>query len=301
MSHRPEERLRFVFRPEISDLELMCADETPRTWRVFNDRFALTLLRTWKGRVDYRRRRVDGGPGEVFCSQPGETHTAVPINEGLGSFKVVQISERAFAAQCQVEGLRAPPHFRLIMANATPRLGGALRAIHAALEREEATSLELQSCLALLARAAVAEVLEPLPRPMTRLPARDSVQRLRELLHSAEGSRVSLLEFARDCGMSQFELLRGFKRLYGLPPHAYELAMRVERARAMLREGYTVAQAASAHDFTDQSHFTRHFRRILGVTPGRYAMSAPLKQLAARCRRSPSRSAAAELAAEVDA
>jgi AraC-like DNA-binding protein len=273
MSERPRERVRFVFRPEFSDVELLCAHETPRTWTIFNDRFAFATLLTWKGRVDYRRRRVDAGPGEVFCSQPGEVHSAVPINEGLGSFSVVQVSEQAFAAQCLVEGLRAPPHFRLILAKATPRLGGALRAMRAALEGE-ATSLELQSCLALLTQAALAEVLEPLPRPTTRLPARDSIQRLRELLHSAEGSRVSLLEFARERGMSQFELLRGFKRLYGLPPHAYELAMRVERARAMLRQGYTVAQAASAHDFTDQSHFTRHFRRILGVTPGAYAANA---------------------------
>jgi AraC-like DNA-binding protein len=274
MNHRPEERLRFVFPPDFSEVELLCADETPRTWTIFNDRFSFALLRTWKGRVDYRRRRVDAGPGEVFCSQPGEVHRAVPINEGLGSFKVVQVSERAFAAQCQGEGLRAPPYFRQIMAKATPRLGGALRAMHAALEGGEATSLELQSCLALLAQAAMAEVLEPLPQPSTRLPARDNVQRLRELLHSEEGSRVSLLEFARNCGVSQFELLRGFKRRYGLPPHAYEVAVRVERARAMLREGFTVAQAASAHGFTDQSHFTRHFRRILGVTPGRYATSA---------------------------
>jgi AraC-like DNA-binding protein len=265
--------VRIVFRPEFSDVELLCADDTPRTWTIFNDRFSLTLLRTWRGRVDYRRRRVDGGPGEVFCTQPGEVHSAVPSNEGVGSFKVLLVSEQAFAAQCRVEGLRAPPHFGRIMAKATPRLGGALRSMHAALEGE-ATALELQSCLAVMTQAAIAEVLEPLPRPNTRLPARDGIQRLRDLLHSAEGSRVSLLQFARDSGMSQFELLRGFKRLYGLPPHAYELAMRVERARTMLRQGYTVAQAASAHDFTDQSHFTRHFRRILGVTPGAYAANA---------------------------
>lgn len=266
--------MRFVLRPEFSDVELLCADETPRTWKIFNVAFSFAMLRTWKGRVDYRRRRVDAGPGEVFCSQPGEVHCAVPINDGLGSFKVVQISEQAFAAQCRVEGVRAPPQFRLSVTKATPRLGGALRLMHAALEGGEASLLELQSCLAILTQAALAEVLEPLPRPITRLPARDSIQRLRDLLHSAEGSRISLLEFARDCGMSQFELLRGFKQRYGLPPHAYELAMRVERARAMLRKGYTVAQAASAQDFSDQSHFTRHFRRIWGVTPGAYALNA---------------------------
>jgi AraC-like DNA-binding protein len=251
-----QERVRFVFRRDFADVELLCADETPRTWTVFNSTFAFAMLRTWHGRVDYRRRRVDAGPGEVFCSEPGEVHSAVPAT---------------FEAQCRVEGLRPPPHFAQIMAKATPRLGGALRNMHAALLEGEATLLELQSRLAVLTQAAIAEVIEPLPRPVTRLPVRESIQQLRELLHNSQGERVSLLEFAQSSGMSQFQLLRGFKRMYGLPPHEYQLNRRVELAREMLRRGYTAAQAAAANDFADQSHFTRHFRRIWGLTPGQYA------------------------------
>lgn len=265
-----EERLRFVYSPDLPQVELLCADDTPRTWTVFNMAFSFAMLRTWHGRVDYRRRRVDTGPGEVFCAEPGEVHTAAPVSNGVGSFKVLMISTETFEAQCRVEGMRGPAHFGCSVAKATPRFGGALRAMHIALD-SDATSLEVQSRLAVVAQAAIAEVMEPLPRPVTRLPARSSIQELRDLLHSGEGSRVSLIDFARKAGMSQFQLLRGFKRLYGLPPHAYELNMRVERARLMLRQGYTATAAAAANDFTDQSHFTRHFRRIWGMTPGQYA------------------------------
>jgi AraC-like DNA-binding protein len=251
-------------------VELLCVDDSPRTWTVFNDAYSFTLLRTWQGRVDYRRRRVDGGPGEIFCSEPGEVHSAVPTGEGIGSFRVVMMSPSMFEEQCRVEGLRGAVHFGSIITKATPRFGGALRALHTVLQ-SDATSLEVQSRLAGVAQAAIAEVTESLPRPVTRLPARGSIQQLRDLLHSSEGSRVSLIDFARNAGMSQFQLLRSFKRMYGLPPHAYELTMRVGRARAMLRQGYTVAEAAAANDFTDQSHLTRHFRRIFwGFTPGRY-------------------------------
>ncbi len=265
-----EERLRFVFRPDLPEVELLCADDTPRTWTVFNTAFSFAMLRTWQGRVDYRRRRVDTGPGEVFCAEPGEVHTAAPVGDGVGSFKVLMVSTETFEAQCRVEGLRGSVHFGCSVAKATPRFGGALRAMHAALD-SDATSLEVQSRLAVVAQAAIGEVMEPLPRPLARLPARSSIQELRDLLHSSEGSRVRLIDFARKAGMSQYQLLRGFKQLYGLPPHAYELNMRVERARYMLRQGYTAAAAAAANDFTDQSHFTRHFRRIWGMTPGQYA------------------------------
>jgi AraC-like DNA-binding protein len=271
MSEKPdEERISFAFRPGFADVDLLRAEHTPRTWTVFNARYAFAMLHTWKGRVDYRRRRVDAGPAQVFCCEAGEVHTASPSSDHLGSFKVLFIGPEAFEAQCRAEGLRGAPHFAKIMAKATPRLGGALRALHAGLEGD-ATSLELQSSLALVTQALIAEVAERCVVPAARLPAQGNLQRLRDLLHSHEGSRVSLLEFAQSCDLSPYQLLRGFKRKYGLPPHAYELNLRVDRARQLLRQGYTVAAAAAANDFTDQSHFTRHFRRIWGITPGQYA------------------------------
>ena len=269
MAHmHDKERLQFLGRAGFRDVELLCAQDTPSTWTVFNLGFGFASLRSWNGLVDYRRRRLRAGPGDVFCSEPGEVHCAVP--SGAGSFDVLQILPAAFEAQCRAEGLRLAPHFAAIIAKATARLGGALDALQVALAGD-ASSVELQSRLAVLVNACVSEVIEPMPRPTTRLASRAAVERLREVLHSTEGSRVRLLEFAQQAGMSQFKLLRGFKRMYGLPPHAYELNMRVERARQMLRAGHTAAEAAAANDFTDQSHFSRHFRRMWGMTPGQYA------------------------------
>jgi AraC-like DNA-binding protein len=266
-----KERLQFLGRANFRDVELLRAEHTPRSWTVFNLGFGFASLRSWNGLVDYRRRRLRVGPGEVFCSEPGEVHCAVPSGaDGVGSFDVLQVLPAAFEAQCRAEGLRLAPHFAAIVAKATPRLAGALNALQVALAGD-ASSVELQSRLAVLVNACVREVIEPMPRPTTKLPARAAVERLREVLHSAEGSRVRLLEFAQQAGMSQFKLLRSFKRMYGLPPHAYELNMRVERARQMLRAGHTAAEAAAANDFTDQSHFSRHFRRMWGMTPGQYA------------------------------
>jgi AraC-like DNA-binding protein len=265
------ERLQFTRRADFRDVELLCAEDTPRTWTIFNVDFGFAIVRSWNGHVDYRRRQLPVGPGQVFCSEPGEVHSATPMGtDGVGSFDVLQVLPSAFEAQCRAEGLRLAPHFAAIVAKATPRLGGALNAMRDALAGD-ASSLELQSRLAVLVNACVNEVIEPVPRPPLKLPSRAAVERLRDVLHSSEGSRVRLLEFAQQVGVSQFRLLRGFKRMYGLPPHAYELGMRLQRARQMLRKGYSAADAAAANDFTDQSHFSRHFRRMWRMTPGQYA------------------------------
>jgi AraC-like DNA-binding protein len=64
--------------------------------------------------------------------------------------------------------------------------------------------------------------------------------------------------------------MRTFRRDVGLSPHAYLTQIRVEAAKKLLSEGASIVDVASDIGFTDQSHFTRHFKRITGVTPGQY-------------------------------
>ncbi|OIV36466.1 hypothetical protein BIV57_16215 [Mangrovactinospora gilvigrisea] len=71
-------------------------------------------------------------------------------------------------------------------------------------------------------------------------------------------------------GGSPFTLLRAFRRVHGLPPHAWLVQRRVDRARALLDAGTPPADAAAACGFADQAHLTRHFRRTHGVAPGAY-------------------------------
>lgn len=74
--------------------------------------------------------------------------------------------------------------------------------------------------------------------------------------------------------MSRFQFVRTFARRFGLPPHAFQVHLRVERGRELLRRGFGAAEVAMMVGFADQSHFTRHFRRIWGITPAAYARLA---------------------------
>jgi AraC-like DNA-binding protein len=69
-----------------------------------------------------------------------------------------------------------------------------------------------------------------------------------------------------------------------MPPHQFQTLVRVSRAKALLREGWSIPQAASQVGFFDQSHFNRHFKRIIGVTPGQYRVSSKNVQDALRRR-----------------
>lgn len=97
------------------------------------------------------------------------------------------------------------------------------------------------------------------------------VERARAYLHDRFSSQVRLAAMADACGLSPFHMMRVFRRVVGVPPYAYLVQLRVNRAQTMLSEGSTIAEVAYSCGFSDQSHLTRTFRRAVGVPPGQYA------------------------------
>jgi AraC-like DNA-binding protein len=81
---------------------------------------------------------------------------------------------------------------------------------------------------------------------------------------------VTLRDLARQTGLSPSHLCRVFRQGTGMTPHAYQLQIRVRRAKTLLLAGCPIAQAATEAGFWDQAHLTRHFKRTIGVSPGRY-------------------------------
>jgi AraC-like DNA-binding protein len=264
------ESFKITTRERLPGVDLIQIEDSARVWGHLNAAFAFGSMRTWRGQLEYRRRVHALGPGETFLFDPGELFRGAPSPESVGSFQVLEVRPSLLEELCRSEGARAPVHFASAVLKAPRALSSALaRLSRAVLAAEDA--LTLQSRLVQLLHTALTDVLEHNPHPTRRLPPLGPCERLRELLHSSEATSINLSEFARAEDVSQFQLLRTFKRRYGSPPHAYGLHVRVERARELLRRGLSVAEAAAATDFTDQSHFTRHFRRIWGMTPGAYA------------------------------
>lgn len=107
--------------------------------------------------------------------------------------------------------------------------------------------------------------------PMRRTGNEDfAVRRTKRFLDEHYSERVSLVELARLIGLSAYHLNRSFCQKVGMPPHAYQVQVRIMKAKSFLRLGRSIAETASLVGFVDQSHFTRHFKRYVGLTPGQF-------------------------------
>jgi AraC family transcriptional regulator len=159
-----------------------------------------------------------------------------------------------------------------------PHLRAAMGAVDAELTAGGAGGrLAAESLANVLAVHLIRHVLAP-RRPALRrdgaLP-RGKLRAVVEYIEDHLDATPSLELMAEVACLSSYHFARQFKAATGLPPHQYVIARRVERAKQLLQGGdASLAQVASRAGFSDQSQFSNHFKRLVGVTPGRFRTPA---------------------------
>lgn len=260
----------FHRRSELPGVELRLVDNSRGRWQSYSSGFEFIVPGTWQGDVWHRRRTNRLDPNCILCAQPGEALVVERVWQ-TGSLAALTVDAEILAERLQslCQGLHS---LRLkAVSQLSARLGRAWDDVCRALLHEgpiEGDPLERFLNLVL------AEMREDVAPPSSAQWGARAAQRVFERLHDDTASNVDLSTLAQTAGMSRYQTLRAFKRRYGLPPHTYHLSMRIGLAQKALRQGDTPARVAAEQGFVDQSHMTRHFKRLLGITPGQYIRAA---------------------------
>ncbi|HIP30679.1 MAG TPA: AraC family transcriptional regulator [Sulfurospirillum arcachonense] len=88
-----------------------------------------------------------------------------------------------------------------------------------------------------------------------------------EYIKSNFDESLKLEDLAHISGLSKYHFLRKFKEEFNMTPHSYLLQIRIQNAKNMLIQNRSLCDIAFSCGFSDQSHFTRVFNKIYGMTP----------------------------------
>jgi transcriptional regulator GlxA family with amidase domain len=115
-----------------------------------------------------------------------------------------------------------------------------------------------------------------MPSATATNPGQDMVERAIEFMAARTDLGHGLAEFVATLEVSRAHFARIFKRATGSPPHHYFVEQRVRRARELLSGAVSpkLAQIAFSLGFSDQAHFTRQFKRAVGLTPGEFVRTS---------------------------
>jgi AraC-like DNA-binding protein len=197
------------------------------------------------------------GPGTLLVKQPGDVHRDVS-RDGLGTLQIISFQPES--VERVIGKLRLQPQ----IARSDAR-GAVFHRLHDAV-RARAGRLELEVAVteAISAFGSIGDAkIEHTP----------AVRRAVELLREQLAQSVTLDDLAAHAALDKFHLCRAFRAQIGLPPHAYLTRLRIMRAKQLLDTGMRPSEVALQVGLYDQSQLNRHFRRIVGTTPGQYSRS----------------------------
>lgn len=225
--------------------------------------FCLALQGSFAER--FERRRWTATPATVFY-HPADAEHAEEFGDRGGRLFNIQLGGE-WLARLEPFALGAPQ--RQVRSTG----GRATRIAISMLEEfrtgDTASELALDGlALALLAQVARGDRTAG-PKGRGRRPG--WLARVESLLHEAVGGPADIGTIAAAVDIHPVHLARVFRRHHGCSPGEYLRRLRVRRACELLAgTDRPLVAIALATGYADQSHFTRHFKRATGVTPGAY-------------------------------
>lgn len=204
-------------------------------------------------------RTWSGAPGSIVVFAPGDVHRDLR-REGPIRYQLIHLFGGSVR---ELDALRV----RACLAADDPR-GQPFRRLHDAVAAgAEAFTLE---CV--LAETVAAMAGMPGAHDSRMEPTRP-VRRALEMMRAQLSGPLLLDELARHAGLDKFHLCRAFRAQVGMPPHAYLTQLRILQAKQLLATGTRPKDVAAQVGLYDQSQLNRHFRRLVGMTPGQFFLA----------------------------
>lgn len=264
------EKIEYRRPAGLPGLEVVWAENCGRRWRVFHETYTVSIgieLRGPEFEWRYRRFLYRSDGGKLMLMEPGEIHANTKVTPSA-DFRVALIDPILVQRAAAELGLGvSTPHLRTGYA-ADPLLFAAFARLHNSIQ-DEASLLERQSRLAGCIRLLLERYAEKAERALDHA-KRPALDRARRFIEEHFADNFTLEDLAHAAELSRFHLVRAFVAEFGLPPHAFQLRLRLERGRLLLGNGQHASAVASELGFADQSHFARHFVNAYWVSPGAY-------------------------------
>ncbi|WP_048307970.1 AraC family transcriptional regulator [Halomonas sp. PR-M31] len=207
--------------------------------------------------------------GSVVLMNPEEVHACNPIEDHPWSYRMFYVDASWLGDLQHALGFSSSRDFQPFSAVVTrdPLLYRGLNHLYATLIDPDSDTLHKHSTAIeffsmLQQRSDSASIIA--------WPENHKISRAAEFI-SEHCLRALTLEMIADASeMSSSQLIRAFKRRYGMPPHAYLINRRVQYSQARLKRGHGIAEVALDAGFADQAHFQRTFKRLVAATPRQY-------------------------------
>ena len=264
---------RRVWQPQhIKNIEIAFRDSSSFSLPAhFHEELEITIMQSSDWKFDYRGTKFTVPPLSFTLTQPGEVHKASFESQINCRFYGLRINT-SLLQELTIETTDARQGLPLF---STPvvsdkELSKLIFSFHNLVENSKESILQQQSLLFKILENVLLRYTQNHPTLKNIGNENQPIQRVKDYLNDCYSENISLEELARIANFSPFYLNRAFRKQIGIPPHAYQTQVRIQKAKALLKNNLSISQVAVKTGFSSQSHFGWHFKRVMGVTPKQY-------------------------------
>lgn len=233
----------------------------------FHECYVIGFIEKGDRHLSCRGYEYDMTAGDLLLLNPFDNHTCQSRDGKPLDYRCLNISEETMrAATKEITGVSYLPLFKEPVVFQS-ELVESLRHLHQAIMKKEVGFFKEEILYLLLEQLIKEQSINE--NNQVKQPSKP-IKKVKQYLDTNFIKQISLLELSELVGMNKYTLIRNFTRTFGVTPYQYLETIRINQAKLLIEKGDDLISVAINSGFSDQSHFTRFFKSMIGLTPKQY-------------------------------
>ncbi|MDG5857065.1 MULTISPECIES: AraC family ligand binding domain-containing protein [Clostridium] len=234
----------------------------------FHDYYVIGFIENGKRYLSCKNKQYIIETGDLIVFNPGDIHTCEQIDDRTLDYRCINIKKDVMKKiTFEITGKEYLPNFMefVLFRN---ELTSSLKELHLMIMEEE-KNLKKEELFLFIMEQLIREYSNPVSE-MTIQEASAEIKTVCDYLENNYMENITLNQLSNLTGLSKYYLLHSFTKQKGISPYNYLQTIRIGKAKKMLEQGVAPIDVAFKTGFTDQSHFTNFFKKLIGLTPKQY-------------------------------
>ncbi len=234
----------------------------------FHDYYVIGFIEQGKRYLQCGNEEYILNSGDVIIFNPQDPHSCEQVDGRTLDYRCINVQPEVMRHYVhEITGKHYLPRFTQAVLFQS-ELASPLHDLHQMLLDEQADFQKEELFLFLLE-----QLLREYSDAGAPVPAQELTSEIKMICQYIEGhytENITLNQLTELTGLSKYHLLRLFTKQKGISPYRYLETIRISQAKRLLEQGVLPMEVALQTGFSDQSHFTNFFKKLIGLTPKQY-------------------------------
>ncbi|MNH96081.1 Arabinose operon regulatory protein [compost metagenome] len=236
----------------------------------FHDYYVIGFIERGKRHLVCNQEEYILNSGDVIIFNPHDPHACAQIDGSTLDYRCINIQPEVMRKYVlEITGQEYTPQFTQNVLYQS-ELALPLHDLHQIILEDKEGFHKEELFLFLLEQLLNEYTDADFPPPAQELTL--EIMTICEYMESHYTESITLNQLSDLVGLSKYHLLRLFTRQKGISPYCYLETLRINHAKRLLGQGMPPLEVAGQTGFSDQSHFTNFFKKLIGLTPKQYML-----------------------------